>query len=417
MSEHAMDVPLAPAKRARSWKIVAPLALAAVVFALIAFRGASPRVAADRQSVVTARVERGTLTREARGTGTLIAARSAIVAAETSGRVEAILVHAGQTIDAASPLVVLANPEAQEQEADAQAALDSARAELTAARALIEQQVLALRAENARLQGEATEARARAESLARLAGEGLAASTEVRLAAAKAETLDQRAAFARQMVAAATSGVDAQLSAKAANVQQAEARYELRRRATESLHVAARIAGVVQEVVVEPGQRVVQGDTLARVSDPSVLVARIHVPPAQARDIAPGQGATIDTHAGIVHGRVARLDPAVRDGSVTVDVNLTEALPAGVRTDSAVEATIVLGAARDVLTLRRPANVDDGSSVQLFRVDGKEAVRTEVSLGRGSASAIEVLGGLAAGDEVIVSDTSAWRDEKRVAFR
>jgi len=414
---NAMDVPLIPGRRV-PWRVIAGTGAVVAVLLVIALRERGAASTVDRAQIVTARVERGTLMREAAGTGTLVASRSRIIAAETNGRVESILMHAGQRTEGTSTIVLLSNAEGEEQAADAKAALDYAQADFTAARAQVEQNLIAMHAETARIEGEAAEAVARAQSLGQLAEAGLASSAELNLANVRAASLQKRAALGRDGMRAAESAVDAQLAAKRANIAQAQARYDLRRRAVDSLHVNALISGIVQEVLVEPGQSVVPGQTLARVADPSALLARIHVPPAQARDVVPGLDVRVDTHSGIVRGSVARVDPAVRDGSVTVDVTLLAPLPAGVRPDSPIEATIVLGRIDGALLVRRPANVADGSTVGLFRIDsGGIARRTPVSLGRGSASAIEVLHGLEKGDEIIVSDTSPWQDSNRMRIQ
>lgn len=412
-----MDVPLTPARRV-PWRVVAAVGIAAAVLLGIALRGRTSTIAVERVNIVTARVERGTLLREANGTGTLVAARSRVITAETTGRVESILVQAGQRTDSATPIVLLSNAEAEEQAVDAKASLDYAQADLIAARAQVEQSLLALRAENARLDGEAVEAAAHAHRLAQLAALELTSAAELNVANVRAASLKERVTLARDGLRAAESAVDAQLATRRATIAQTQARYGIRRRAVDSLTVRALINGIVQEVFVEPGQRVMPGENIARVADSSVLLARIHVPPVQARDIIPGLDVRIDIHAGVVRGRVSRVDPAVRDGSVTVDVMLLDALPAGVRPDSRIEATIVLGRLDNALLVRRPANVADGSVVELFRVgDGSSAGRTTVSLGRGSAAAVEVLHGLEAGDVVIVSDTSPWQDYDRIRIR
>lgn len=344
--------------------------------------------------------------------------RSRVIAAETAGRVDSILVHAGQRTDGASTILLLSNAEGEEQAADAKAALDFANADFTAARAQVEQNLMNLRAETARLDGEAAEAAARAESLAQLAAAGLASSAELNLARVRAGSLAERAALARNGLKVAESAVDAQLAARRASIAQAGARYDLRRRAVESLRVKALIGGIVQEVLVEPGQAVTAGQMLARVADSSSLLARIRVPPAQARDVVAGLDVRVDTNGGRVRGRVVRVDPAVRDGSVTVDVTLLDPLPSGVRPDSPIEAAIVLGRIQNALLVRRPANAVEGGVTEIFRIDESgTARRTRVTFGRGSAAVVEVLQGLQAGDEVIVSDTSPWQESSRIRIR
>jgi HlyD family secretion protein len=252
-----------------------------------------------------------------------------------------------------------------------------------------------------------------------LAKEGLAAPAEVHLAEVRATSAATRATLARQQLRAAEGGVRALLAARQAKVDQARALFELRNRIVESLDVKAQFSGIVQEVLVESGQHVEPGANLARIADPAAMIARIRVSPSQARDIVAGLETRVDTHSGIVAGRVSRVDPAVREGTVAVEVALTEAIPAGIRPDSPVDATIVLGRVAETVLVRRPAGAEDGSTLDLFRVDpaSGEGRRTRVTLGRGSASAVEIVSGLKPGDQIVISDTTAWQEYDRIRIR
>jgi HlyD family secretion protein len=170
------------------------------------------------------------------------------------------------------------------------------------------------------------------------------------------------------------------------------------------------MAGVLQLVAVEVGQRVAPGANLARVAQPARLKAVVKVPETQAKDIQLGQRASIDTRNGVIPGHVTRIDPAVNEGTVSVDVGLDGALPSGARPDLTVDGTIELERLANVLHVGRPAQGQGDSQVGLFRLDpvGKIASRVKVRLGRASVSSIEVVDGLKEGDQVILSDTSAW---------
>jgi HlyD family secretion protein len=176
------------------------------------------------------------------------------------------------------------------------------------------------------------------------------------------------------------------------------------------LRVRAGISGTLQLVPVEVGQQVTPGSNLARVAQPERLKAVIRIAETQAKDVEIGQVASVDTRNGIVPGKVARVDPAAQNGTVTVDVALTDALPKGARPDLTVDGTIELERLDDVLYVGRPAQGQPDSLVGLFRLSEgtSEASRVKVRLGRASVNTIEVVEGLQQGDQVILSDTSAW---------
>ena len=114
-------------------------------------------------------------------------------------------------------------------------------------------------------------------------------------------------------------------------------------------------AGTVQQIAVEAGQSVAAGAPLARVVVPDKLQARLRIPEASMEDVSPGLQAVVDTRNGLVKGEVVRIDPAAQNGSVIVDVRLTDALPKGVRVDQNVDGTIELAHTGDVLHVARPA--------------------------------------------------------------
>ena len=164
------------------------------------------------------------------------------------------------------------------------------------------------------------------------------------------------------------------------------------------------------------GQQVILGTNLARVARSDRLKAVIRVPETQACDVVPGQKAVVDTRNGVVEARVIRVDPAVQNGTVTVDLALLGELPKGARPDLTVDGTIELERLENALHVGRPAMGQPQSTVGLFRLmkGTNEAVRVRVRLGQASVSTIEVVEGLEVGDEVILSDTSAWDSADRI---
>jgi multidrug efflux pump subunit AcrA (membrane-fusion protein) len=164
------------------------------------------------------------------------------------------------------------------------------------------------------------------------------------------------------------------------------------------------------------GQKVTMGTVLARVAQPTHLKAQLKIAETQAKDVLVGQKATVDTHNGIIPGHVSRVDPAVQNGTVTVDVALDGPLPPGARPDLSVEGTVEIERLADVLFVGRPVHGEANSTVGLFKIvdDGKEAERVQVQLGRVSVNQVEILKGLEVGDKVILSDMSAWDNYDRV---
>ena len=410
-----MDFQIADRHRKRRTRrlIFAGGGVAALAALLILLGRIAPGLPEVNRSVVwTGVVERGELVRQVRGPGSLQVPPEQIrwLAAETRGRVEERRVLPGTPVEADTVLLVLSNPELAQQTRDAELQLRAQEAELR--RLLDQTRSNLLEQQNAagQLASSSTKARRLADANQKLFEAGFVGELIHRRSQVSAEELKTRHALEEERLFILSDSSKAQLTSKEATVARFRAVLALRRRQLAALTVRAGRVGILLEAPVEVGQEVTPGQNLARVADPQELKAVLRIAETQARDIEPGQSALVDTRNGVIGGVVSRVDPAVRDGTVAVDIRLEGALPRGARPDLSVDGTIELDRIPDTLHVGRPAYGQPGSTVGLFRIapDGQTAVRVPVELGRGSVNRIEVLGGLAEGDEIILSDTSAW---------
>jgi HlyD family secretion protein len=253
----------------------------------------------------------------------------------------------------------------------------------------------------------------------KLKTEGIASSVTARLSKVKEDQLAIRLQLESERTRVAADSAIARLQAQESHVQQQKVLYQLKKSQLDALHVRAGINGVLQLVPVEVGQHVTPGTNVARVADPKKLKAEIKIAETQAKDIAIGLKATVDTRNGIVAGHVSRIDPSVQNGTVTVDVAIDDALPPGARADLSVDGTVEIENLKDILYVGRPVHGQSDSTIGIFKLvdDGGEAVRVNVKLGRASVNTIEVLSGLQAGDKVILSDMSQWDNFERIRLR
>jgi HlyD family secretion protein len=251
-----------------------------------------------------------------------------------------------------------------------------------------------------------------------LAKEGLVSNQILSQAVTRAESLITRNRIESDRLKVQEASAQAQLASAQALIDQRRSNYNLRRQQVDQLRVRAGMTGVLEQVPVEVGQQVQPGTNLVRVADPTRLKAELRIAETQARDLTIGQIAAVDTRQGIIPGKVIRIDPSAQNGTVTVDVGLEGELPRGARPDLSVDGTIELERLENVLFVGRPAFGQEQSTVGLFKLDATgEATRAQVQLGRSSVNTIEILSGLQEGDQVVLSDMSAWDQFERIRLR
>jgi HlyD family secretion protein len=408
-------VDIARPSQARKKKIrrilIASGTLAAVLLitaGLSRLRPAAPSV--DSATLVIDTVKRGPMLRQVRGLGTLVPEEVRWIPAISEGRVERLVVLAGTPVKADTVILELSNPELELQALDAESQLRAAEAALIELKVRRESQHLDQEAAAARVKADFHQAKLRADADGELSKNGLIAEINLKVSQVTAEELGNRNRIEQKRLEISDEAIRAQMAVQEAQVEQRRALARLRRRQFLDLKVRAGLDGVLQQLPVEVGQRVTPGTPLAKVAQPEKLKAVVKIAETQAKDILPGQKATVDTRNGVIDGHVARVDPAAQQGTVTVDVALDGALPKGARPELSVDGTIELERLEDVLYVGRPAQGQAESMVGLFRLDegGKEASRVTVKLGRASVNTVQVLSGLEVGQRVVVSDTSAW---------
>jgi RND family efflux transporter MFP subunit len=416
-----MDISRPDIKRAKTRRRVVYATGAVVLLAVAAFfiarlKPAAPSV--DRSTIWTDTVKRGPMLRQVRGPGTLVPRedRIRLIPAETEATVARILVLPGAKVEPDTPLMDLVDPQLQQELLDAQLQLKAAQADYQNVSAKLQSDLMDQKAAAATVGADDKQAGLQAQTDKSLYDLGVISGLTYSASKGKADELDTRDSLERQRLALNQKAIATQLAVQQTKVQQAEAVLALKEKQRDALTVHAGIAGVLVDLPHQVGEHVAPGTTLAKVVQPDQLKASLKIAETQARDIQIGQPAEIDTHNGVIPGKVTRIDPAVQNGTVTVDVQLEGPLPQGARPDLSVDGTIDLERLGDVLVMGRPAFGNENSTISVFRLspDGKSAVRVPVKVGRASVNSIQVLEGLHEGDSVILSDMSRWDNTDRI---
>jgi RND family efflux transporter MFP subunit len=402
----------------RQWiaGVVGVIVLIVVGVFVSRLKPASPSV--DRATVWTDTVKRGPMLRQVRGPGTLVPREDMLrlIPAQTEATVVRIRVLPGAKVKPDTILMDLVDPQVQQELLDAQLQLKAAEADLTNVKAKLESDLMTQKAAAATVGADFSQAKLQAQTDKSLYDLGVISGLTYNASKGKADELTTREGLEKQRLTLNEKAIETQLAVQQTKVAQAQALLALKQKQQDALSVRAGISGVLVDLPHQIGEHVAPGTTLAKVVQPDQLKASLKIAETQARDIQIGQPAEIDTHNGVIDGKVMRIDPAVVNGTVTVDVELAGALPQGARPDLSVDGTIDLDRMTDVLYVGRPAFGNENSTISLFKLspDGKTAVRVPVKVGKASVNSIQVLEGLKAGDTVILSDMSRWDNTDKI---
>ena len=398
------------------WVSIAIVILVGVTVGISRLKPAAPTV--DRSTIWTDTVKRGSMLRQVRGLGTLIPSHEDVrqIPAETEATVIRIVKLPGSLVEPDTVLVEMSNPQLEQEALDAQLQVKAAEAEYQSLKVKLDSDLMTQKAGAATVNADYAEAQRQAQTDKALYDLGVISGLAAEASAGKAQELVTRNNIEDQRLTINEKAIASELAVQQAKVEEMRALADLKEKQLQRLKVQAGVAGVLVDLPLQVGQHVLPGAELAKIVQPNHLMAELKIPETQARDVQIGEPASVDTHNGVIAGEVSRVDPAVQNGTVTVDVKLTGELPKGARPDLSVDGTIDLERLENVLYVGRPAFGQESSTISMFKLDpdGKGATRVQVKTGRASVNLIQIDSGLHEGDTVILSDMSRWDNTDRV---
>ncbi|HET6170820.1 MAG TPA: HlyD family efflux transporter periplasmic adaptor subunit [Terracidiphilus sp.] len=401
------------------WAGAAVVIVAVAVVAVARLKPAAPTQ--DRSAIWTDTVKRGPMIRQVRAsTGSLVPREDSIelIPAQTEATVVRIRVLPGTEVTPDTILLDLADPQLEQVLLNAQLALKAAEADYKSLQATLQSTLMDKKTAAAEVNSNYTQDQLQAQTDKALFDLGVISGLQYTKSKSTADQLNTQHQLSQEQLDVNQKAIEIQLASSQTKVDQAKALLGLYQKQAQALEVRAGISGTLAplDIPLQVGQHVIAGTSVAKVIQRDKLKAALKIAETQARDVQIGQPASIDTHNGVIPGRVTRIDPAVQNGTVTVDVELLGPLPQGARPDLSVDGTIDLERMKDVLYVGRPALGNENSTLSLFKVDpdGKGATRVPVKVGRASVNEIQVLDGLKEGDTVILSDMSRYDNVDRV---
>jgi HlyD family secretion protein len=408
-------------KRRRQTITAAIVVVIVAIVTTIVYRLKPAAPTVERGTVWTDTVKRGSMLRQVRGLGSLVPSQESVlqIPAETEATVVRIRMLPGSLVKPDTVLMDMTNPQVEQAAVDADLQYKAAVADYQSQKMKLESDLMNQKAAAATVKADYTQAKLQSETDKALYDLGVISGLAYKASKGKSDELTTRNGLEDESLVSSQKSIDAQLAELQAKIDQTRVMADLKKKQLDALKVRAGIDGVLVEMPLHVGEHVLPGTMLAKVVQPNHLMAELKIAETQARDVQIGEPASVDTHNGLISGTVMRVDPAVQNGTVTVDVKLTGEMPKGARPDLSVDGTIDLERLDNVLYVGRPAFGQEDSTISLFKLepDGHDAIRVPVKVGRASVNSIQVLDGLHEGDTVVLSDMSRWDNTDRIRLQ
>lgn len=373
----------------------------------------------DRTTLTTDTVQQGVMEVKVGANGRLVSTNIEQLAARVSGRVAKADIKPGAVVQVGQTLVELTNPQLTASAEEAQSAWEGAVAELQAAEAELQTNMLNQEVALTQVQFNAEKAKAKAEADEALARNGLISSIELRRSQLDLAQLRKTSEIEASRLQKLRDNIRVQLAVKQSRVTQVARALDRARTQEADLRIVAGISGIVQAIDVEVGQQLQPGSPIGRIAQQDQLYAELKVPAREATQVQAGQKVLVDTRNGTVNGIVTRVDPGVTEGTVVVDVDLQGALPAGARPHMEVEGIIYISQLPNALFVGKPAYVKNDAEISVYKLDseGRYATRVPIKAGKVSLRHLQVLHGLKLGDRIITSEVAEWQDQDRILLK
>jgi len=357
-------------KRKLLWSLAGVAALALTIFVPKLLPTAVPAV--DAATVWRDTVEHGTMIRQVRGPGTLVPEQMRWITAVTPGRIERIISLPGTEVEEGDLIMVMSNPDIDMQVLTARQQLAQSEAQYAQLRTSLETQELTQRGTVATVRSQYLDARRVYETNQRLFDENpdLVARADLDRSKEGMEALELQLQVEQDRLAVMESTQQEQLDSQAEQISRLAELVAFQQDRLQSMQVTVGVAGVLAplDIPLQEGQWVQSGQNLSRVVVPGRLKAEIRITQTQAQDIVIGQTALIDTRTDTIQGTVTRIDPAVRNGTVTIDVSLPDNLPPSARPDLSVDGNVIIEQLDDITHVGRPTFGQPNQQVSIFKL-------------------------------------------------
>lgn len=373
----------------------------------------------SRSQLVLSTVKRGDLQVSVDGYGVLRSNKQRLISTESPATVADILLRPGAEVQADSVILLLQDPQLQQELDTATMAVSRQQATVKRGRLANQREVLAEEAVLAELTALRDAQTLRLTATRDLAARGVIPAIEFQSAELQERQLSERIVLQKKRLQQLKDVANEDLNIATEELNQAKALLQRLEQRVAKLTVRAGIQGVLQRLPVELGQSVTAGQELALVGSSQDLQALIRVSQSKVEQLRLGQSAIVNTRRENAKAEVSRITPQVQDGTVEVELRFVDAVPASARPELNVDAQIFTADLKNVLYLERPVNVQSHASSKLFRYDqnNQQLQSTQLQFGDEAGRYLALQSGATEGETFVVSDMTTFADADSIAVK
>lgn len=341
-----------------------------------------------------------------------------LISAPAVGQVSEIYLRAGADVEADTVIAKLTNPDLEQQYYEAQAKLERMHSEFAAFKFQKQNEQLTFQAELADTDSQIQSAKLDVDVNQRLSEQGIAAKIDLERATLKYQQLQKRLEFANYRFEKQKEMHKLELQQQQILLTQQQKQVDLVSNKVTALTITAGIAGTLQRLDIELGQRVTQGQAMARVGSKSQLMAKLNIPQRMAERIQLGARVDLKHPSGMLKGIVKQLASVVENGFIIAEVHLSEPLPTNLRPAQPVNALVFVERKENALYVSQQPGLKPLGAQLLYKHLANQAQlqQQEITFGELTGTDLLITAGANAGEKIITNDLSQWHTYSHLAL-
>ncbi|MFZ0391242.1 MAG: efflux RND transporter periplasmic adaptor subunit [Calditrichia bacterium] len=201
------------------------------------------------------------------------------------------------------------------------------------------------------------------------------------------------------------------------SVKRMQANLEIVKQKMDNLTIKAPISGQLTSLNAEIGESKARGERLGQIDVLDSFKVRVNIDEHYISRIEIGKTGNFDLAGNSYRLMIKKIYPEVVNGRFAVDMYFMEAVPQNIRRGQTLHIKLALGDLSEAILLARGGFYQQTGGQWVFVLDGDEAYKREIRLGRQNPNYFEVLEGLQPGDKVITSGYDSFGENEKLVLK